>query len=200
MQVTLSPAVHRTILVADLEGFGDPRRTNMHKVVLRDGLYRALRRAVTAADIGWANCYQEGIGDGVLLLAPADVPKALFVERLPAALVAEIGEHNRVHRVEERIRLRLALHAGEIYFDQHGVTGSAITLAFRLLDAPSVKAAFRAAPGELAVVTSAWFFDEVVRNSPVDDSAGYRAVRVAVKETRTVGWIRICGPAGSAVA
>jgi hypothetical protein len=35
-------AVHRTIVVVDVEGFGDLRRTNPHKVAVRDGLYEAL--------------------------------------------------------------------------------------------------------------------------------------------------------------
>jgi hypothetical protein len=43
-------AVHRTILVVDVEGFGDPRRTNPHQVTVRDGLYRALRNVFDTAD------------------------------------------------------------------------------------------------------------------------------------------------------
>jgi hypothetical protein len=38
-----SPAVHRTIVVVDIEGFGDQRRTNPHQLAARDGLYRTLR-------------------------------------------------------------------------------------------------------------------------------------------------------------
>jgi tetratricopeptide (TPR) repeat protein len=34
--------VHRTILVVDVQGFGDRRRTNPHQLAVRDGLYQAL--------------------------------------------------------------------------------------------------------------------------------------------------------------
>jgi hypothetical protein len=88
------PAVHRTVLVVDVEGFGDRRRTNPRQVAVRDGLYRALRRALQAADIEWEDCHCEDRGDGVFVLAPADVPKARFVECLPGALVAALQAHN----------------------------------------------------------------------------------------------------------
>jgi hypothetical protein len=41
-------AVHRTIVVVDVEGFGNQRRTNRDQVAIRDGLYRAMREASAA--------------------------------------------------------------------------------------------------------------------------------------------------------
>jgi hypothetical protein len=35
----------------------------------------------------------------------------------------------------------------------------------------------------LALVTSSWFFDEVVRHSPAANPLAYRPMRVMVKET-----------------
>jgi class 3 adenylate cyclase len=66
----------------------------------------------------------------------------------------------------ERIRLRLAVHAGEISYDDHGVAGTAVNLTFRLVEAPMFKNLLAASPGELALIASGWFFDEVVRHSP----------------------------------
>jgi len=181
-------AVHRTIVVVDVEGFGDRRRTNRHQLAVREGLYRAMREAFDGAGIPWADCGHEDRGDGVLVLVPAEVPKGLFVELLPSALVAALRRHNDTHLGQERIRLRMALHAGEVYYDEHGVTAASINLAFRLLDAGELKAALAGSPGLLAVITSPWFFEEVVRHSAAD-SAAYRRVRVDVKESRTTGWI-----------
>jgi hypothetical protein len=124
----------------------------------------------------------------VFILVPAEVPKGLFVELLPSALVAALSVHNDTHPGQERIRLRMALHAGEVHYDEHGVTAASINLAFRLLDAGALKAALAASPGVLAVITSSWFFEEVVRHSAADGAA-YRRVRVDVKESRTSGWI-----------
>jgi hypothetical protein len=185
------PAVHRTIVAVDIEGFGDRNRTNVHQVAVRDGLYQALRQAFENAHISRFACEWEDRGDGVFILAPADVPKAPFVDTLPSALVSALREHNAGHPTEQRIRLRMVLHAGEVSYDDHGVTAVSVNLAFRLLDAKPVRTALARSPGVLVVVASEWFFDEVVRHSYVVDPATFRPAPVTVKETSTVGWISL---------
>ena len=59
------------------------------------------------------------------------------------------------------------MHAGEVRYDEHGVTAAAVTLAFRLLEAGPLKAALARSPGVLAVIASSWFFEEVVRHTCV---------------------------------
>ena len=184
-------AVHRTILVVDVEGFGNQRRTDPHRLMVRDGLYGALKRAFAKVNIRWDDCHREDRGDGVLVLAPPEVPKAVFVEALPHELVKALAEHNGTHCEQEQIRLRMALHAGEVSYDEHGVTATAVNLAFRLLDARQLKAALAESSGVLALIASSWFFDEVIRHAPASDPAAYRCVQVAVKETTTVGWIAL---------
>ena len=78
------PAVHRTVVVVDVEGFGDQRRTDPHQLAVRDGLWHALAQAFDSAGIRWAGCRREDRGDGVLILARAGVPKGRFV-LLPAS-------------------------------------------------------------------------------------------------------------------
>ncbi|MGW4527930.1 ATP-binding protein [Amycolatopsis sp. NPDC004378] len=184
-------AVHRTILVVDVEGFGNPQRTNRDQVAVRGGVYRALAVAFEAAGIPWDSCDVEDRGDGVFVLAGAEVPKAAFVESLPRALATALRRHNRTHQDPERIRLRMALHAGEITYDDFGVTAKSINLAFRLLDAPPLKAALADSPGVLALIVSSWFFNEVVRHSPIEDATTYRQADVTVKETAVRAWISL---------
>ena len=129
----LPRAVHRTIVAVDVEGFGDWHRTNPHQVAVREGLYRVLRQALRAATIPWSDCYHEDRGDGILILAPPEVAKSVFVESLPDQLVEGLREHNSTHPAPEQIRLRMALHAGELHHDDHGVTGASVNLTFRLL-------------------------------------------------------------------
>jgi hypothetical protein len=147
-------AVHRTIVVVDVEGFGDRRRTNAHQVAVRDGLYGALREAFGRAGIAWDECGREDRGDGVFVLVPPEVPKALLAELLPSALVTALQAHNGAHPGPERIRLRMALHAGEVQYDEHGVTAVAVNMAFRLVEAGALKAALASSPGVLAVIAS----------------------------------------------
>jgi tetratricopeptide (TPR) repeat protein len=182
-------AVHRTIIVVDVEGFGDHRRTNADQIVVRAGLYAALRQAFEHTGISWEECEHEDRGDGVLILAPAEVLKSPFAELLPGALATALRAHNQANPTERRIRLRVALHAGEINYDDHGVTAIAINLAFRLVEAIPLKDALAGSAAVVAIITSAWFFDEVVRQSTLCDVAAYQRISVKVKETTTTAWI-----------
>lgn len=182
------PAVHRIIVAVDVEGFGDPHRTNRNQVAVREGLYRAMREAFHLAGIPWADRDHEDRGDGMFILVGPDVPKSLFVESLPPALVTALRSHNATHPDSERIRLRMALHAGEVHYDGHGVTSASLNLTFRLIEAGPLKEALAGSSGVLAIIASSWFFEEVVRHSAAD-AAAYRSVPVTVKETSTIGWI-----------
>src|SRR5271154_1583870 len=106
-------AVHRTIVVFDVESFGDPRRTDRHQLAIREGLYRSVGEAFQRAELPWTPDTHEDRGDGILILLPPEVPKSLLVELLPSALVAALTAHNGAHPDEERIRLRVSPHAGE---------------------------------------------------------------------------------------
>ena len=50
------PAFHRTIMILDVERFGDPSRTNLDQLAVRDGLYKALIQAFENSEISWSNC------------------------------------------------------------------------------------------------------------------------------------------------
>jgi tetratricopeptide (TPR) repeat protein len=179
--------VHRAIVVVDVEGFGDPRRTNQHQVQIRDGLYRATQDAFGGAGIPWDSCDHEDRGDGIFILIPAEVPKSLLAESLPPALLAALKHHNSEHPGQQPVRLRVALHAGEVTYDEHGVTGASVNLAFRLLDAKGLKAALARSTGVLAVIVSSWFYEEVVRHTAV--AGMYVPIPVTVKETAVTGWM-----------
>ncbi|MFC0112689.1 hypothetical protein [Kibdelosporangium aridum] len=189
-EITLITA-HRTVIAVDIVGFGAHSRNNINQVRVRHGMYWAMQEAFGSVGIPWDDCYREDRGDGVLILAHADVPKALFVDRLPNALAGALITHNHVHPPEEKMRLRLALHAGEVNYDDHGVTGSAITHTFRLLEAKAVEDTIAVSSAVLAVVGSAWFFDEVIRHSEWSQAKAYRSVEISNKETTTRAWIRL---------
>jgi hypothetical protein len=152
-------------MVVDVERFGDRRRTNPHRITVCGALYAVVRRALAAADISWAACRHDNLGDGLLVLVPAEIPKAPFVDTVPRVVAAALRHHNQCHPVEERIRLRMALHAREVHFDDHGLASAAVNHTFRLVDARPLKTALAASPGALALITSRWFFEDVVRHS-----------------------------------
>jgi tetratricopeptide (TPR) repeat protein len=186
---TLPRPLHRAIICADVEGFGDPSRTSADQLAVRDGLYRALEKAFDGARVPWRDCYHEDRGDGVLILVAPEVPEGLLATRIPERLAAALRDHNRAHHPPAWIRLRLAVHAGEVCRDGHGVVGTALNQAFRLLDADPLRQALAGSRGVLAMISSQWFFEEVIWRTPGIAPDSYRPVRVSVKETDVTGWI-----------
>lgn len=87
------PAVHRTIIVVDVERFGDARRTNPHQVAVRDGLWHALEQAFGAAGIRMAVHAGEVCRDarGVAGAAVNAAFRLLEAEPLKRALASSSG-------------------------------------------------------------------------------------------------------------
>ncbi|MEV4142755.1 tetratricopeptide repeat protein [Amycolatopsis sp. NPDC049691] len=187
------PAVHRTILVVDVERYGSPVRSDSDRVAIRAGLYRALEDAFAKAALRWDDCDRLNSGDGVLVVVPPTVPKSAFVELLPGNLIAGLRRHNQRSGSTRQIRLRMALHAGEVRYDEHGVVGTAVNHAFRLIESHAFGSMFARSDGELGLVVSAWFFDNVVRHSDLGVPDAYRPLYAAVKETETTAWVRLWG-------
>ena len=182
-------AVHRTIVVFDVERFGDHRRNNANQVAVRKGLYRSVTEAFDRAKIPWTPDDVEDRGDGIFVRLLPEVHKSLLVELLPSELVAKLTAHNSIHADEERIRLRMSLHAGEVLYDDHGVTGEAVNWAFRLVDAEPLKIKLAGSPGVLAIMASSWFFDQVIQHAGPEVSEAYRPVLVRAKDDTQRGWI-----------
>jgi class 3 adenylate cyclase len=189
--VTSGPAVHRTIIAVDIEGFGDPARTLPHQLGVRAGLYQVVEQSLRAAGVPWQECHIEDRGDAVFILVPPDIPKEPLVDLAPQALARAVRSHNYTSNARQRIRLRIAVHAGEVAFDNHGATSTSVTTTFRLLDAPPLKHALRESSGVVALIVSDRVFDEVVRQSAVLQATTFRPVRVAVKETHATAWIAL---------
>ena len=187
-------AVHRAILIVDVENFGDPNRTNTHQLAIRDTVYKVLQQSFAKVSISWTKCVTEDRGDGVLILIPPTVPKSLLVEKLPAHLAEMLVQHNAGCPAQVRIRLRVALHAGEVHSDAHGYAGTSINRAFRLIEASASRTALRQSSGVVALVVSDWFFDEVVRHCPDAEPSCFRKVHVTAKESKMTAWIRILEP------
>lgn len=190
----LTPAVHRSVVIFDVEGFGSLARTDVHRRSVRRELYEILERTFRRSGIDWASCYREDRGDGVLILVPPTISKANLVDSLPAEIVSALEEHNRTHCPEEQIRLRMSVHAGEVLYDEHGVVGGAVNHAFRLVDARVLRRLLASAPCALAIIASSWFYNEVISQSPAAQSEAYRQVRVRNKETVAQAWIRLFYP------
>ena len=186
--------VYRLIVALDLEG--STTRTNPAKGELRRVMYELLDQALAEAGISARNLERlTDRGDGVLILIrPSDdLPKTILLSRLIPILTALLVRYNAtVTRCALRMRLRAVVHAGEVHDDGNGFYGEDLDVAFRLLDSPSVKRAFRQAPGSpLVLVISEEIFSVVVRQGYVDEGPYRRCVQVRVGDRRRRGRIHL---------
>lgn len=188
---TPRPAVHRTMLAVDVSGFGARGRTVQEAV--RRGLYDALIRAFAECGIPWTDdwdgTYHEDRGDGLFVLIPHGVPNGRVVGSLPHVLAGQLRRHNKAAAPDAVIRLRAAITSGEVSNDGNGVMGDGLVLAFRLLESTALREELRRRPGELALIVSDRFYQDVVRDDPVCDPDSYREVAVDVKEVHGKAWI-----------
>lgn len=185
-----SPPQHRTIFAVDIEG--STTRNNSAKAALRDYMYRMVEASLCSSGI--TEDYRAPLvdrGDGILtLIHPHDeVPKTLLLTRVVPTLRDLLTEHERT-RPEQRLRLRAVVHAGEVHSDEHGHFGEALDVAFRLLDAPEVKHAFKMWSSPLYVVVSELIYTSIVLQGydGIDERAFVPVVDVAVGKHRCSGW------------
>jgi transcriptional regulator with XRE-family HTH domain len=188
-----APAVHRSIICVDVANFGSRQRTNSHQVQIRKGLHQALDTVFERTGIFHDAYKVEDRGDGALILISPEVPKIVLATDVMTELTAALDDYNHVQDPRARIRLRAALHAGEVVFDDYGVTGAAVNLTFRLLDAGLLRLALATSPSVLALIASHWFYEEVIYQAPAGAAEDYEPVHVSVKETSTQGWVRLLG-------
>nr|WP_042190945.1 tetratricopeptide repeat protein [Kibdelosporangium sp. MJ126-NF4]CEL19730.1 transcriptional regulator, SARP family [Kibdelosporangium sp. MJ126-NF4]CTQ96955.1 transcriptional regulator, SARP family [Kibdelosporangium sp. MJ126-NF4] len=185
---------HQSVLAFDVEGFSDPYRDDRAQTVIRAEVYHVFQAAFASASVPWDLCVHEDRGDGAIIVVPPEVSKVLLLAPLLSSVSAALVDHNRVAKLSERIRLRVSLHAGEIGQDEHGLSGTDLVVACRLLDAEELKLALRHSPVPLAAIVSDGIYDGIVRHHYRDiDPATYHPVSVRVKRSRLHGWIHLPG-------
>jgi hypothetical protein len=182
--------VPRSLIAVDIEGFG--RRGDLEHLDLRKALRNVCDDAF--AQISVDGVYQEDRGDALLIVVGPDVPKPRLVSDLVRELDIALRRFNSRRLPQTRMRLRVALHNGEVLFDRDGLAGEAVVALMRLLDADDLRQALTAAPGDLAVIVSdRMHHDAVVQGHRDINPADYREVRVSFKEFSQPAWIRVPG-------
>lgn len=183
------PSYHG-MLAVDIKGFNDPARDHEIRRSLRVAMYELLAGALNRSGLPWSSCYHEDRGDGVLVIAPAGAPAMALLYPFAEYLRAGIRRHNRFRVEAAQIRLRTAVHAGQVSFDGHGVSGDAVTHLFRMLEAPAFKRALDASGAHFALVTSDCVFREVIQpGTGLIDPDMYAPVQIRCKETRSQAWL-----------
>ncbi|WP_433268685.1 hypothetical protein ACQPZF_04840 [Actinosynnema sp. CS-041913] len=187
MDIRLRGPLHRSIVVFDIAGYG--RLDNRAQVRARETLHTVVRRAFRAAGVPWWRLVVEDRGDGLILLVPPSVSKVDLLDPLVQLLVFGLG---RVP-ASSRVRLRMAVHAGDLVRDPYGWVGTDLNTACRLVDSPALYRAQRQSPAaDLVVIVSDDVHRAVVRHGYKGlRTADYRPVRVVRKEVDERAWVHV---------
>ena len=184
---------HRTIVAVDIEA--STTRNNSTKAVLRNAMYDLVEEALHAGGI--SRRHRDRFidrGDGILILVhPADrAPKAVLLNPIIPTLNRLLATHN-VHHPNHQFRLRAVVHAGEVHYDRRGCFGEALDVAFRLLDAPEVKAKLCGTIAPLVLVVSDDIFQTVVRQGydGVNDHTFEPLVHLQIADRNHSGWVHL---------
>lgn len=163
-RVTLVPyPSYRSLLVIDIEKSGS--RTDRAKPTMRAALYEVLATAFRDAGIEWERCEHEDRGDGAIVLIPAAVEKVLIVDHLIGRLQTALWQHNSTAAESARLRVRVALHAGEVTRDGKGWSGRDLDHVFRLNNTPVLRRVLsRCTNSALALIASQAIHDAVLRH------------------------------------
>jgi hypothetical protein len=181
------------ILLVDIESFGT--RRNPIQQFLRTQLYTIIENAMAESGIDKAGLPVSDRGDGAFWLLPAAVSKVDITGRFIDALKDGLQAYGRVSSAEAAMRLRVALHAGEISEDERGWVGEDLNTACRLVDLQDLRETLAEADRAfLALAVSDNWHSAVVRHDyPGIDSREFLAVPFHVKEVRQTAWIRVPG-------
>ncbi|MCS7476072.1 hypothetical protein ACFFQW_08740 [Umezawaea endophytica] len=182
---------HHSFVIADIEGYG--RRSDEDQRWLRNELYWVFQTSLMKADVPFAPKLTQDRGDSVILLVPGSEPKRNIGDALVQQLDRELTRHARRSSEPARMRLRLALHAGEVARDGRGWIGRDLNTACRLADLPAAREALAAEPdANLVVVVSDEWYRSVVRPDPVlVEHFAFRRVPFVVKEVDDHAWIHV---------
>lgn len=175
-----------TVILSDVTGFGARTRTDADRRIIREALFSITYRMLRGIPGGWS-C--DDRGDGLLTVIPPSISTARVINQLHRELPAALDEYNRTIHDSARIQLRIAINVGPVATDSMGVSGEAIIITARLIEAPRFKEAIRASEASLGLIASTFIYETVIRHDR--GLTGYSTVEVDVKETNVIGWIKL---------
>jgi tetratricopeptide (TPR) repeat protein len=185
---------YRTILAIDIERYGRADRTDPARIALRRHLAdwsTVLLARSGAASHQWV---RQDTGDGWIISVDPHVPRDLLLTTVMAGLRRRLAAFNRGKSEAKRLRLRLAMHAGEVLRDPDPLVGQATTHACRLLDSDVLRACLQATAQPLAVIVSTILYEGIIRHAYGGlDPAAWHPVVTHLKEGPAPAWVHVPG-------
>ncbi|WP_051450306.1 hypothetical protein [Actinospica robiniae] len=198
----MSRLEYRALLAVDIEKSSGRGRAPLTEIrrVLRESAEASLERNAIAPGA----CVFGDLGDGLRIVAPPGAPKADLLTAVIRDLALRLRRHNRTvgEHSPLRIRVRAALHAGEVdVAEGDTVYGPQLEVLARLLDAGELREALRGAPADtpLALVVSGHYYEDAVRYGSLEVfPEEFEPRSIAVKEFTGQAWLFVPAFAASA--
>jgi hypothetical protein len=189
----VSQPLYSAIAVVDIEKFGT--RTDVAQGVLRKDLHAALAEALRAQDIDQTSIETHDTGDGAILRIAPGIPKIAITRAMTWHLHRALVSRCLATAPVEEMRLRVALHAGEITRDHIGLHGTDLNTASRLVDAQPLREVLAAAQRSHAavIVSDAWYRAVVKHGHEGISAESFAPVRITVKEVDETAWVTVPG-------
>ncbi|MFJ9870571.1 SAV_2336 N-terminal domain-related protein [Streptomyces sp. NPDC101165] len=170
------------ILVADIEGFAK----DYSRADARRRMYAVFERVLQDVD---PPARTRDRGDGVVVFLPGQAADTTLGVDLVSQLRAELDDLDW----NTPLRLRIALHRGDVQETLDGFEGRALVTANRLVDSLALRSALRSAvDSPLAVIVSDGVY-KGLRHAPRDVHSAFRAVHVRTKEQVLRAWVLVPG-------
>jgi Cyclic nucleotide-binding domain len=177
-----------TVILTDVADYGAHTRTDNDRLLIREALFEMTQNTMQ----GFPDAQTEDRGDSFLTVVPPNASTARVFDQLVNDLPAALERYNSAHGESARFKLRLAVNVGPVVSHIGGVSGEAIIVAARLVEAPSFKQALAGSDASLGFIASPFVYETVVRHgSDPHEVASYFQVPVEVKETSTTAWMRL---------
>lgn len=185
---------YRTLVGVDIEGYGRGDRTDILRVAFRRRLSTWCTDLLTRAGAKSSLYHQHSIGDGFLFSIDPHVPRSVLLPLLMSGLRHELADANHNEPPARRMRLRFAMHGGDVLRDPVPLEGSATVLTCRLLDAEILQASLRATRQPLAGIVSTVIYDNIIRQGyPGIHPRHWHRVMIRSKEGVQEAWIHVPG-------
>jgi class 3 adenylate cyclase len=189
----VSKLEYRALLSVDVEK--SSARGRLPRNDVRKVLREAVADSLARNSISWADCFIHDLGDGLTVIAPPSTAKADLLNTVIYDLALRLRQHNYAEGSGSRklIRVRVALHAGEVELSDDGLfTGRPLEVLARLLDAVELRGALQAAPADtpLALIMSGHYYDDAVKYGSLSVlPEDFASRRVGVKEFEGEAWL-----------
>ncbi|MFJ8476747.1 hypothetical protein [Kitasatospora sp. NPDC094011] len=182
---------YRALLACDIAGSAGRGQQRLQEI--RGALRSALSEALGVAELDSRDVSYVDTGDGCRLVAPAGLPKAELLVPLLPELSVRIRAHNRQAGSDARVRVRAAVHAGEVRFESDGtVSGTPFETLARLLDSGPLRHAAVVGPdgAPVAAILSQHYYEETVGHGYEGlETGAFTAADVLVKEYAARAWL-----------